>query len=178
MNTELTHTQETQDLQKTEAQPETQAETQSVQEPRHPIEVEIHNLLHIMDGFSKLLEQENDLLDRAKFSSIEGLQNDKNHFVKEYKAKIQLLHDRKDEFAGIDDTLAETLIVKRTAFIKLLNKNLSTLAAAKNSSRRLAQRIIDTARDTIEKKANYNAIGAMMRSNPKTATSMSFNEEL
>jgi hypothetical protein len=146
--------------------------------PRRPIELEVNTLMRLMQEFSEVLEKENELLKAAKFTQIETLQDDKRKYVAEYKSKINELHSRKSEFAAIDHSLAENLIVRRTAFVQLLNSNLRALSSAKSSSRRLVQRIIDTARETVEDKTNYNAVGQMLRSNPQTATSIRFNEEL
>jgi len=155
-----------------------QTKQENTTQPRKPIEVEINELMHVMQNFSKVLLRENDLLIGAKFREIETLQNDKRHYVTEYKSKVNTLSKRKAEFTNVDTPLAEKLILARTEFVKLLNTNLQALSAAKTSSRRLVERIINTARDTVEKKTNYNGGGSMMRSNPQSATSVRYNQEL
>ena len=154
-----------------------QAKTASTA-PRRPIEVEVNEMIKLMHDLSLVLEQENELLHKAKFRQAENLQQDKRTYVDTYKSKIAALFERKDEFAALDETLAERLVVTRTSFLELLNKNLRILSNAKESSRRLVQRILDTARNTVESKPNYNAGGAMLASNPQSATSVRFNQEL
>lgn len=142
------------------------------------VEAEVHSMIQLMSDFSEVLEKESELLRAAKFHAIEPLQSDKRKYVQEYKNKIDLLSQHKEEFKALDQTLAEKLVLARTEFVKILNRNLQVLSAAKDSSRRIVQRILDTARDAVETKTNYNAAGAMMRSNPQTATSVQFNQEL
>ena len=168
MTTDMMTTQNSEQAQKTAA-----ANT-----PRRPIEIEVNEMIKLMHDLSLLLEQENTLLHKAKFRQAEELQNDKRSRVEDYKAKLAALFERKDEFSSLDDTLAERLVVTRTNFLKLLNNNLRILSTAKESSRRLVQRILDTARETVETKPNYNANAGMMASNPQSATSVRFNQEL
>jgi|GEM_PF-933240 Cu2+-containing amine oxidase len=146
--------------------------------PIASIEAEASDMIRLMNDFSEVLQKENDLLHKAKFREIETLQPDKRKYVEAYQSKIALLSQHKEQFAAMDKTLAEKLVLTRTEFVKILNKNLRALAAAKDSSRRLVQRILDTARDVAEDKTNYNATGAMLRSNPQSATSVRFNQEL
>lgn len=159
----------------------TQDKTDMTSKPVKPlasIEAEAQKMIQLMDDFSKVLEKENELLRSAKFREIETLQPAKRQYVETYKGKIEMLSQHKEQFATMDTKVAETLILARTEFTKILNSNLRALAAAKDSSRRLVQRILDTARDVVEEKTNYNAAGSMLRSNPQSATSVRFNQEL
>ncbi|MGM0422277.1 MAG: hypothetical protein ACQEQL_04160 [Pseudomonadota bacterium] len=146
--------------------------------PIASIEAEAADMIRLMNDFAEVLQKENELLNKAKFREIETLQPDKRKYVEAYQSKVELLSQHKAQFANMDKTLAEKLVLTRTEFIKTLNKNLRALAAAKDSSRRLVQRILDTARDVAENKTNYNATGTMLSSNPYSATSVGFNQEL
>ena len=153
-------------------------QTAAANSPRRPIEVEVNEMIKLMHDLSLVLEQENEFLHKAKFKQAEELQANKRTHVETYKAKLAALFERKDEFSALDETLAERLVVTRTNFLQLLNKNLRILSTAKESSRRLVQRILDTARNTVETKPNYCAAGSMQSSNPTSATSVRFNQEL
>lgn len=156
----------------------TNTPTQTQTAPRNPIEVEVNEMIKLMHDFSLVLEKENEFLRAARFSEIEKLQKQKHEYVASYKAKVAALFERKPEVASMDAGLAERLIVTRTDFIKLLSKNLKTLESAKDASRRLVSRVLDTAREKVEEKTNYNAAGAMMSSNVTSASSIGFNQEL
>lgn len=161
-------------------QTETQDMTQTLQstQPRNPIEVEVNEMIKLMHDFSLVLEKENEFLRAARFNDIEQLQDEKRSYVARYKAKVAALFERKPEVSRLDPSLAERLIVTRTDFIKLLAVNLRTLEGAKDASRRLVKRVLDTAKEKVEEKTNYNAAGAMMSSNVTSATSIGFNQEL
>jgi len=146
--------------------------------PRNPIEVDVNEMIKLMHDFSLVLERENEFLRDARYTEIESLQKEKHEYVASYKSKVAALFERKVEFASMDSNLAERLIVTRTEFIKLLSKNLRTLESAKDASRRLVSRILNTARENVEEKTNYNAAGAMMSSNVTSASSIGFNQEL
>lgn len=146
--------------------------------PKNPIEFEVNEMIKLMHDFSLVLEKENEFLRQARFTEIENMQKEKHSYVARYKEKVSALFARKTEVAALDESLAERLIITRTDFIKLLSKNLRTLETAKDASRRLVSRVLDTARNKVETKTNYNAAGAMMSSNVTSATSIGFNQEL
>ncbi len=130
-------------------------------EPQGPIAGAALEMLRLIEDFGSLLLKETDALKKADFRLVELLQDDKRHFAKRYHAVVNLLSSRRDEVAKLDLGLQERLIKARTSFTIILNENLRALEAAKDSTRRLVDRILDTARKAVtdELQTNYSARG-------------------
>ena len=122
---------------------------------------EIFELLTLIENFGNLLVKETDALMRADFKMVDLLQPDKKMFAKDYHILVTNLAARKDEMATLELSIRERLIRARTNFTIILNDNLRALEASKASTRRLVDRILDTARKTVtdDAQTSYSAKG-------------------
>ena len=76
-----------------------------------------------------------------------------------YSNQIELLHQLKSENQSAKDSLKEQIIIARTSFTETLKKNLTTLDAVKLSSKRIMDKIIGAARESVEEKNVYTPNG-------------------
>lgn len=125
------------------------------------IRSDVQDVLSMIEKFGSLLKAETAALQDADFRKVDTLQNDKRVYAREYHTLVTNLTSRKDDVVKLDLSLREKLIRARTDFTITLNDNLRALEAAKDGARRLANRILDVARQAVteEQHTNYSAKG-------------------
>jgi hypothetical protein len=135
--------------------------TVRTQERKIPLGGQVQELLTLIDSFGILLERETKALAESDFKVVDALQPDKKALARKYGDLVAAVAARKDEAATLDMALRKTLVVKRTAFTKILGRNLRALDAAKSSAARLIDRIRELAQKAVidEKKTHYSAKG-------------------
>lgn len=126
-----------------------------------PLEPQVKELLGVITGFDNLLKLETGALRKHDFQTVDKLQADKRHYARQYHDKISALFERKQDFLGLDISMRERLIAARTQFTVTLNENMYALDVAKNSTKRLIDRILDAARSAvaIDRQTNYSSVG-------------------
>jgi hypothetical protein len=127
-----------------------------------PIAQAALDMLRLIEDFGALLRQETEALKKSDFRHVDLLQQDKRDYAKKYHAAVTGLSARRGEVLTLEAGMQERLIKARTAFTLILNENLRTLEAAKDSARRLVDRILDSARRAVadEMQTNYSAKGS------------------
>lgn len=125
------------------------------------IRSDVQDVLSMIEKFGGLLKAETEALQEADFRKVDTLQADKRAYAREYHALVTTLSSRKDDVVKLDLSVRERLIRARTEFTIILNDNLRALEAAKEGARRLANRILDVARQAVteEQHTNYSAKG-------------------
>lgn len=106
-------------------------------------------ILRLIEDFGNLLVKETEALKKADFRYVDLLQNDKKNFAKSYHAAVGALAENKSEIEKLDAALRERLIKARTTFTIILSENLRALETSRESTRRLVDRILDTARRSV-----------------------------
>jgi hypothetical protein len=136
-------------------------------------------ILHLIGEFGGLLLNETAALKKSDFTTVESLQMDKKRFAREYHMLVTGLAERRAETSSLDIETRERLIRARTEFTIILNDNMKALDAAKNSTKRLVNRILETARRATvnNRQTNYSSRGKAVAY--KTATlSLSVDQKL
>lgn len=139
----------------------------------------VQDVLRLIEDFGSLLVKETEALKKADYLLVDMLQTDKKNFAKLYHAKVTELSTRKEEMPTLDMSMRERLVKARTSFTIILNENLRALEASRESTRRLVDRILDTARKAVadELQTNYSPKGKTQAY--KTATmSLSLDQSL
>jgi len=129
--------------------------------PSGPIQDDVNLLLDLILEFSELLTTETNALRLAAFKTVDGLQARKKELAQEYQNVVVILQNRKMEIAQLEKHLRDTVTTARTQFTKILHDNLNAIESVKASSKRIVDRIIESAREAVETKSspNYNATG-------------------
>lgn len=140
---------------------------------------ELAATMELLTRFGKFLETETQALRKADFKTVDQLQDDKKNLAKSYHTQISTLSARKAELAALDLPTREKLVLARKKFTEILNDNLHALAAAKDSSKRLVDRILEAAREAAleDKTSAYTARGRM-NTPVKAPLSISLNRQL
>ena len=148
-------------------------------EKKVPIETQIEEFLSIVTSFSKLLEQETEELKSANFKGVSSLQGNKRFHARRYQEKVYTLTSRRDELMNVDLRVRERLQQERATFNNLLERNKTALINARESTKRLANHILQSARKTVidEKKTSYSSRG-LAQSYESATTAYSYNEKL
>jgi hypothetical protein len=126
-----------------------------------PLRSEIEALLDVMNAFRVMLEDETKVLKKADFQAVDHMQAQKKQLARQYNEHVATLAARRDEIGSLGADLREALIHARTHFTITLNDNLRALDAARESARRLSDRILETARKAVveESHTHYSAKG-------------------
>jgi hypothetical protein len=144
-----------------------------------PIGGEILAMLDLIAAFSELLKHETSALKEADYAAVDMLQPEKKTLARRYHDQVQLLSSRKGDMPALDLALRERLIRARTQFTLLLSENMQALEASKNSAKRMAERILEIARESVvdERQTHYSAKGRTAAYKSATS-SLSVNQEL
>ena len=131
------------------------------QPAKNPLRTDIEGLIGLIETFSALLAKETAALKKSDFKAVDALQNDKKRLAREYGDQVQILCARQSEISTLDTATRKKLLAARGGFSVILDENLRALDAAKNSAKRLVNRILDIARKTVveEKQTHYSAKG-------------------
>ena len=140
---------------------------------------DIMNVLELIQKFGSLLEKETTALRKADFKAVDAFQEEKKQMAKSYQTHVAGLCDKKADILNIEMTLREKLVKARIHFSAILNDNLRALDAAKDSSKRLVDRILEAAREaSMEDKTNAYTARGRMNTQSKSPLSISMNQQL
>ncbi len=140
---------------------------------------QILNVLELIESFGGLLEKETKALRQADFKTVDSMQDAKKQMAKTYQTHVAGLHQRKADIVNVELTLREKLIKARIGFTTILNENLRAIEAAKDSSKRLVDRILEAAREAaMEDKTNAYTARGRMNTQIKSPLSISVNQQL
>ena len=154
-------------------------EIQKTHPPSQTLKNEIMGVLELIETFGRLLERETKALRKADFKAVDSMQDEKKQMAKAYQTHVAGLAQRKADIVNVDLTLREKLIKARIAFTTILNENLRALDAAKDSSKRLVDRILEAAREAVmEDKTNAYTARGRMNTQIKSPLSISVNQQL
>lgn len=144
-----------------------------------PIELQVEEFLSIITSFSTLLEKETEALKVADFKGVNELQENKKFHAKRYEEKVHAITERREELMNVSLATREKLKEERIRFNKLLDSNKRALLNASESTKRLANFILESARKAVieEKKTNYTPMGHA-QSYASATSAYSFNETL
>ena len=128
------------------------------------LKAQIQEILAVMLAFSNLLIKETAALKKADFKAVDALQADKKLFAKQYEAKITALATYREELPTLELAIREKLIKERLNFNKVLDDNMRALDLAQNSTKRLINRILEAARNSVvdQRQTNYSNSGKAM----------------
>lgn len=118
-------------------------------------------LIAALHDFNILLTTETAFLKKADFKAVEALQDEKRVLARTYHDIVTSFSEVKSDMSSLDLKLREQLVTARAEFTVTLSENIRALEASKNSTKRLIDRIIETARDTVidEKQTHYSEKG-------------------
>ena len=123
----------------------------------------VNSLLKALDTFSAVLEKETVALKSFDIDTVDALQEEKRQIAKMYQTMVQDLMSHKEALGNLDLRSRENLVRQRTNFTLLLTENMRALEMMKDSAQRLAGKIMDVARQTVqeENQTNYSPKGKM-----------------
>ncbi|MBU6474651.1 MAG: hypothetical protein KGL10_02495 [Alphaproteobacteria bacterium] len=132
--------------------------------PRLSVKAQVQEIIAVMLAFSNLLIRETAALKKADFKAVDALQADKKLFAKQYEAKISRLADYRAELPNLDPALSTKMRQERLRFNGLLDENMRALDLAQNSTKRLINRILEAACQSVteQKQTNYSNTGRAM----------------
>jgi len=116
-----------------------------------PIEKQIEEFFSVVTSFSSLIEKETLALKKAKFKEVNELQENKKFHAKRYEESIRVLAERKAELQSLDTATRDKLNAERDKFNFLLEQNKKALVNAKESTIRVANFILESARKAATK---------------------------
>jgi len=128
-------------------------------ETKHKLHEDIADITHFMEQFALLLKAETRALRGAKFEEAKQMQPQKQEMARQYQKRIQRLVDRKDDIAQMPEDAKENLVAARLRFSEILSENLRVIEAARKTGRRLVDKIISSARESVSQKTGYGATG-------------------
>lgn len=123
----------------------------------------VNETLVVLEKFSGVLENETAALRASDFKTLDGLQADKRQCAAKYHELVTSLSSRGEEIKNLDLDLKEKLVKSRTRFTLLLQDNMRALETMKSTTQRLANRILEVARQTVasDQQTNYSSRGKM-----------------
>ncbi len=129
--------------------------------PAQSLEAIVGETLTTLDGFSAILTAENEALRTSDFKKLDTLQSEKRAYASKYHELVVKLTDRRSDMSLLNSTSKQKLVEARTAFTLLLQDNMRALELMKNSTQRLANRILEVARQSVaqEQQTGYSAKG-------------------
>jgi hypothetical protein len=146
---------------------------------KKPINQQIEEFLSIVASFSTLIENETTALKKAKFKEVNAMQENKKFHAKRYEENIKLLTSRRDELTSIDLETREKLRAEREKFNLLLEQNKRALLNAKDSTIRVANFILESARKAATKnKETCYSNNAKTETYNSATSSVSFDTSL
>lgn len=127
-----------------------------------PIKAAVQDVLKTIEDFGALLRRETEALKAMDYRLVDLLQADKKNYARRYSDMVTELSTRRDDMATLDVSMRERLIKARTTFTIILNDNMRALETSRDSTRRLVDRILDTARRAVadDTQTGYSAKGA------------------
>ncbi len=145
-------------------QAETLKTTNEKESPRLSLKTQVQEIIAVMLAFSNLLIRETAALKKADFKTVDTLQADKKLFAKQYEAKITRLAEYRAELPNLDPSLADKMKKERVRFNVVLEENMLALDLAQNSTKRLINRILEAACQSVtaQKQTNYSNTGKEM----------------
>lgn len=128
---------------------------------KQALEKATFELLSTLKDFNALLLTETAALKKADFKKVELLQPEKRTLAKKYHEIVTSFSQHKTDITMLDLALREKLIRARTEFTMTLNDNMRALESSKNSTKRLIDRILETARNSVVdgKQTHYSEKG-------------------
>lgn len=120
---------------------------------------DIADIENFMQQFARLLQAETKALRAAKFEEAGRMQTQKQEMARQYQKRIQKLAERKDDMAALPEDAKKNLVAARLKFSEVLAENLRMIEAARKTGRRLVEKIISAARDSVSQKTGYTAAG-------------------
>lgn len=153
--------------------------TTTITQPVSLLSKLVNDTLNTLAEFSNILEQENAALRKSDFKTLDTLQADKRLYAAQYHDHVTKLTERGEEMRNLDIKLKEKLVVARTEFTLLLQENMKALENMKNSTQRLANRILEVARQSVttDQQTGYSAKG-QVRSYASSTRSLSVDQSL
>jgi len=128
-------------------------------ETKHNLQEDITDITNFMEQFALLLKAETQALRGAKFEQAKQMQSQKQDMARQYQKRIQRLIARKDDIAKLPEATKANLVTARLKFSEILAENLRVIEAARKTGRRLVEKIISAARDSVSQKTGYTAAG-------------------
>lgn len=87
------------------------------------------------------------------------MQVQKQEMARQYRKRIETLAERKDDVQKLPEDIKTHLVTARLKFSEVLAENLQMIEAARKTGRRLVEKIISSARESVSQKTGYTAAG-------------------
>ncbi len=118
------------------------------------------DMIASIEALKEIYIIENEALDNSDIDRFLALQDEKANIAKRYQKQHLIILNNKDDMSEIDSNLKNKLEEMRADFIELARINQKKLERAKKTTKRLCERIMEVAKENIEKKQmRYGAGG-------------------
>jgi len=135
----------------------------------------LQEMLTIITNLHNIYVEETAALNTSDPTKFMALQDKKIQIVRQYQAGTAQMISRKEEFKKADPAIRQKFQIAYDNFIELTSANLKGIDRMRKCVSRLADRILQTARETVRKDSlNYGASGNL-KANTK-AVSFNLNE--
>lgn len=136
-------------------------------------EAAVQDMLQFLKVFAAFLEEETEALRAAEYDRADDMQHRKKELSHQYQSRIQVLVNRKEEIQKMPEQIKEMIIQARLAFSKVLTENLQAIDGVRQSSQRMVNRILESARESVSEDAGYNAHGQIYSTTSKGSSPVS-----
>lgn len=114
----------------------------------------------VMGSLCDLLDRETEAVRASDFDAFRNLQNDKFTMLTRYKSLVETLDRQRDTVKNSGEAVAKRLKVTLDRFRASSQRNAVALEAGSNSMRRITDRIVRSARETVHANRQvYNSKG-------------------
>lgn len=122
----------------------------------------IAEMMETIDDLRSVYLEENEALFESDTSRFLALQGKKIDIAQQYQQGVLQLHERKNEFKGLEEDLKEKLRKKQSDFAEVAGDNLKALQNVRKAVGRLNDRIMSSVRENAKKDSvNYDPRGAL-----------------
>lgn len=125
----------------------------------------MQEMMESINDLKTVYLEENEALMESDLRTFLKLQERKMNAAEKYEQGVAEMTLRRDEMKDIDQDKKERLVTLQEEFVELAKINMEALDRMRGSVKRLSDRVMTTARETVQKeRAKYGAAGALEKS--------------
>ncbi len=134
-------------------------------------------MIGIIDTLAKVMIEETSIVSKADTPSFFALQDRKLAAAHDYQNGAADIFSRTEEFKKIDETLKREFEARESAFRVVAEENRSALDRMAKSTKRLGDRIMNAARESVTGKSIRYGASGKLESNQRRSVSMGVQEQ-
>lgn len=132
----------------------------------------------VLGTFAALLDRESEVVQASDFDAFQSMQNDKFAMLTRYRALMETLKYQAPQLKAAGEPVAERLNAATARLQESVKRNAGALDRASNSMKRITDRILTAARETLYADRQSYRKDGRSNLNPATPVSMRLDEVL